>query len=126
MIVAVVASFAMLASLSLFQILLIAGAPIGNFAWGGQHKVLPRNLRIGSVFSLVIYAFIAICIVSKAAVLQIIPTGDFLTTACWLIFAYFLVGILMNAISRSKPERYTMTPVAIVFAICMYIIASLE
>ncbi len=124
MTVAVSISLFILALLSVFQALLIAGVPIGRFAWGGQHEVLTRKLRIGSVFSIVMYVFIAVCIVSKVSVLQIIPAGDFLDVACWLIFAYFIIGIFMNVISRSKPERYTMTPVATIFALCMYFIAS--
>jgi hypothetical protein len=36
---------------------------------------------------------------------------------------YFALGIVMNAMSRSKPERYTMTPVAIVLTVLSLIIA---
>ncbi|MDB5181170.1 MAG: hypothetical protein JWO54_933 [Candidatus Saccharibacteria bacterium] len=124
MTLAVIVSLIILALLSLFQLLLIAGVPLGHFAWGGQHNVLPRKLRIGSVFSIFIYALIAICILSKASVLQIIPAGSFLDIICWIIFAYLALGIFMNAISRSKKERYTMTPVAAVLAICLYMVAS--
>ena len=31
----------------------------------------------------------------------------------WVGVAYLALGIPMNAISRSKPERFTMTPVVI-------------
>ena len=124
MALAVFTSLTILGLLSIFQILLIAGLPFGNFAWGGQHKVLPRNLRIGSVFSIFIYGFIAVCILSKTSILQIIPAGAFLDVTCWIIFAYLILGIIMNAISRSKPERYTMTPVAAILAACLFVIAS--
>ena len=36
----------------------------------------------------------------------------FAEVAMWVIFAYFVLGIGMNAISRSKPERYTMVPMS--------------
>ena len=41
----------------------------------------------------------------------------------WVIFAYFVLGIGLNAISRSKPERYTMVPVTIVLAVLSFFIA---
>ena len=47
---AVVASV-LLAGLAVFQVALIAGAPLARFAWGGQHRVLPTRLRIGSAVS---------------------------------------------------------------------------
>jgi len=44
--------------------------------------------------------------------------------AMWVVFAYFVLGILMNAISRSKPERYLMVPVSILLAITSFFIAA--
>ncbi|WP_396643537.1 hypothetical protein [Microbacterium sp.] len=41
----------------------------------------------------------------------------------WVIFGYLVLGIILNAISRSKPERYTMVPVVIVLAALSLLIA---
>ncbi|MEW9873186.1 hypothetical protein [Arthrobacter sp. HS15c] len=49
---AAIAACALLAALAVFQAALIAGAPLGRFAWGGQHDVLPAKLRIGSATSM--------------------------------------------------------------------------
>jgi len=123
MIIAALVSTIILAILSIFQIALALGAPIGQFAWGGQHKVLPPNLRVGSVLSIIIYFGIATCLLSKSSLYQITPQGTLLDVLVWIIFAYLVLGILMNAISRSEPERYTMTPTAIILAGCVFIIA---
>ena len=32
-----------LAFLAIFQLLLIAGLPLGRFAWGGRHEVRPTH-----------------------------------------------------------------------------------
>ncbi|WP_100813256.1 hypothetical protein [Microbacterium lacus] len=72
-----------LVGLAAFQLALALGAPWGHFAWGGQHRVLPTGVRIGSV----------------------------------------VLGIILNAISRSKPERYTMVPVVIGLAVLSLLIA---
>ena len=33
----------------IFQILLALGLPLGEYAYGGQNKVLPKKLRISSI-----------------------------------------------------------------------------
>lgn len=111
-----------LALLAVFQLALIAGAPIGRFAWGGQHRVLPARLRIGSAVSILIYALIALIAWDRVGAIDIFP-DLFSVVAMWVIFAYFTLGILLNAISRSKPERYTMVPVCIVLAAMSFLIA---
>jgi hypothetical protein len=104
---------AILAALAVFQAALIAGAPLGHFAWGGQHRVLPRNLRIGSIVSIVLYAFFAAIILQRAGVIAFLP-APVADVGIWVVAAYLALGIPLNAISRSLPERLTMTPVVIV------------
>jgi hypothetical protein len=41
----------------------------------------------------------------------------------WVLAGYFALGVLMNAISRSKPERAVMTPVALVLAAAYLVLA---
>ena len=38
-----------LGALAIFQGLLALGAPLGRFAWGGRHRVLPLSLRAGGL-----------------------------------------------------------------------------
>jgi hypothetical protein len=111
-----------LACLAIFQIALIAGAPIGRFSWGGAHSVLPAPLRIASASSLVLYIFFAAVLLGKAGEAPLI-SSKFAGIAIWVITAYFFLGILMNAISRSKPERLVMTPTALILAIVFLVVA---
>ena len=53
--------------------LLVAGAPLGRFAWGGQHEVLPTGHRIGSVVSIALYAGFAVLILQAAGTLSLLP-----------------------------------------------------
>lgn len=39
----------LLLGLSMFQILLAADLLLGRFAWGRQHRIMPRGLRTGSL-----------------------------------------------------------------------------
>ena len=118
----VLALTAILAVLAVFQLSLALGAPLGRFAWGGQHRVLPVRLRIGSAVSILIYALIAVIAWDRVGAIDVFAE-PFSEIAMWVIFAYFVIGILMNALSRSKPERYTMVPVSAVLAILSFFIA---
>ena len=112
---AVVVALTLLAALAVFQGLLVAGQPLGRFAWGGQHEVLPPNLRIGSAVSIGLYAAFAVLILQAAGVISPLPDGV-AVVAIWVLTGYLVLGIGMNAISRSRPERLTMTPVVALLA----------
>lgn len=109
--------------LAVFQLALIAGAPLGHFAWGGQLRVLNLRLRIGSAVSILLYALIAAVLLERAGVSYLFDAATFVQVAAWVIFGYFMLGILMNAISRSKAERFTMTPVVLVLAALSLVVA---
>ncbi|MBY3552050.1 hypothetical protein [Modestobacter lapidis] len=115
---AAVLACVLLAGLAVFQGALVAGAPLGRFAWGGQHRVLPTGLRIGSVVSIALYALFAVVLVAAAR-----PSTGVPDVAIWVLAGYFLLGVGLNAISRSRPERLAMTPVALVLAICCLVVA---
>jgi hypothetical protein len=111
-----------LAGLAVFQALLVAGQPFGRFAWGGQHVVLPTGLRVGSAVSIALYAGFAVLILSAAGALAVLPAG-FVDVAIWILTGYFALGIAMNAISRSRPERLVMTPVVLVLTVVCLVLA---
>jgi hypothetical protein len=107
---------ALLALLTLFQTALILGAPLGHFAWGGRHRVLPPGLRIGSAVGIAIYAFTALIALDRAGQADVFP-GSFSVAAMWVVFAYFVLATGLNAISRSKHERLLMVPVTLALAV---------
>ena len=121
--VAAVVAYVLLAGLAAFQLALVAGAPLGHLAWGGKHRVLPRGLRVGSAVSVLLYALFAYVI--SRAVGYATDFGDFRESypLIWVLTAYFGIGVLANAASRSRPERLVMTPVALVLALCCLVIA---
>jgi hypothetical protein len=119
---AAIALTVILAVLAVFQLALALGAPLGHFAWGGQHRVLPTRLRIGSLVSILIYAVIAVLALDRVDLIDVVP-DPVSTVGMWIVFAYFVLGIPLNAVSRSKPERYTMTPVVAVLALLSLLVA---
>jgi hypothetical protein len=122
-VIAAIAFVTLIGLLVLFQFFLAFGAPWGRFAWGGQHPgVLPFGYRIASGVSILIYGVIALLTLDRAGVADVFPNA-LTQVAMWVVFGYLTLGVLMNAISRSKPERYAMTPVALVLAILALLIA---
>jgi len=114
---------AILAALAVFQAALIFGVPLGKFAWGGEHRVLPANLRFASVVAILLYGFIALMLLSKAGLIAMFDNQHVVDVIVWIIAGYFTLGIVMNAISRSKYERALMTPVVSLLAILCICIA---
>ena len=109
-------------ALCLFQIALAAGAPLGRFAWGGGQERLPTPLRIGSLVSLLIYGACAAMVLDRASLIDVVD-DTISHVGAWVVAAFLSLGVVMNAISRSKPERFTMTPVAFVLAASAYVVA---
>lgn len=123
--IAAIAFCSLLAGLAVFQLALAFGAPLGRFAWGGGHERLPRNLRIGSLIAIVIYALLATIMLDRAGLAGIFPDPAIASIGAWIAVAYLALGIPMNAISRSKPERFTMTPiVTLLFTLALFIALS--
>lgn len=115
--IAAIAFSALIALLCLFQLALACGAPWGRLAWGGQHAgVLPTGYRIGSAVAILVYGFIAALALDRGGILDWFP-DTFSRVGMWIVVGFLTLGVVMNALSRSKLERATMTPVALVLAI---------
>ena len=110
-----------LAGLAVLQALVAAGRPYGQLVWGGRHRVLPRGLRIGSAVSVALYALIAAAVLGAAVRAPGVP--GWLHVVVWVLTGYFALGVVVNAASRSRPERLVMTPVCLVLAGCCLVVA---
>lgn len=120
---AAVLTCVLLAALAVFQVMLAAGAPWGRFAWGGQHRVLPTSLRVGSAVAPVIYALLAGVVLARADLVGLGLSDGVVDVLAWVVTGYFVIGIVLNAASRSKPERMVMTPLCVVLAVLTALVA---
>lgn len=109
--------------LAAFQIALILGAPWGEFAWGGQQKVLEQNRRFASGINVVLYFLMSAVLLTKAGYLHSRPIEGILPFVLWMMVAFGAVGVFLNAITRSKKERAVMLPTAIVLFACQLVCA---
>lgn len=102
---------------------MVFGLPLGEFAMGGKYKVMPPRMRVVCAISVVIQI---------AAIIALLQTGNIIDTgipagitkaACYVIAVYLSINVVMNALSNSKKERYVVTPLSLVAAVCFWITA---
>lgn len=117
-----VALTVMLGALSIFQIALACGAPLGRFAWGGQHTTLPLNLRFGAISAVLRYAFIAFIALNRAGTITGLP-AEFNYWVMWLIVAHLGFSVLLSLFSTSKYEKATLAPYTFVMGLLGLFIA---
>ncbi|PZG23619.1 hypothetical protein C1I95_03125 [Micromonospora craterilacus] len=119
---AAIALVVLLAVLAAFQVALALGAPLGRFAWGGQHEVLPLPLRVGSAVAIVVYAIIAVIALDRAELIDVLA-GPVARVTMWILVGYFALSIAPNALSRSRSERNAMVPVSIALTALALLVA---
>ncbi|MGL4373492.1 MAG: hypothetical protein ACRCS6_06895 [Turicibacter sp.] len=110
-------------SMSIFQFLLALGLPLGEFAWGGQYKVLPRNLRIGSFISIFTLIFIGVIFLAKANLVNVELNETLINVCSWVFTGFLGLNTLGNFASKSKKEKFVMGPITIVATLAGLIIA---
>lgn len=122
---AALAACTILAGLTVFQVALAAGAPLGRYAWGGQHDgVLPSRLRLGSLLSVLVYVLVGLVLLWRAELLAPGPAEGVVRVSAWVVAGYFLLGTAMNALSRSPAERRVMTPTAAALSALSLVVAA--
>lgn len=114
---------ALMVGLVVFQAALIAGAPLGRFAWGGQDRVLPVQKRLGSAISIGLYLVFAVLVLQRAGLAAVLPWPGVVVVAVWVLAGYFAFGIALNALSTSRPERLTMVPLTAILTVLTVIVA---
>lgn len=119
--IAVITALTILIALAGLQVLVASGLPYGRLVWGGQHEVLPPALRAGSAVALLIYGAIGWILIARADLLP--GRGAVVEVITWVAFAYFVIGIAMNGLSRSRAERVVQTPTCVALALCSLVIA---
>lgn len=107
----------------ILSILIICGLPLGELTMGGQFKVFPPKLRIVLVTQLILQVFFVLIILQMGEIIPLLFSYN-VTKIIGIVMAIYLsVNTVMNLISKSKKEKYIMTPLSFVTAICFWITA---
>ena len=90
---------------------------------GGQHKILPKKFRLAAVLSVAIQIFAMIIILQAGGLLPLWFSFKITKYICFFFAAYLSLNTIMNMISKSKKEKYVMTPISLIAGICFWITA---
>jgi len=104
-------------------VLVACGLPLGEFTMGGQHKVLPKNLRVAAVISVAVQIFAMIIILQAGGFISLWFSFKVTKYICFYFAAYLSLNTIMNMISKSRKERFVMTPLSLIAGICFWITA---
>ena len=104
-------------------VLVACGLPLGEFTMGGQYKILPKKFRVVAVISVTIQIFAMIVILQAGGFISLWLSFKVTKYICFFFAAYLSLNTIMNMISKSRKEKYVMTPLALIAGICFWITA---
>ena len=107
----------------ILTILIICGLPLGELTMGGQYKVFPPKLRIVLFTQLILQVFFVIIILQMGEIIPLLFSYNVTKTIGIVMAIYLSLNTVMNLISKSKKEKYIMTPLSFVTAISFWITA---
>ncbi|QHU91437.1 hypothetical protein GWK75_03205 [Candidatus Saccharibacteria bacterium oral taxon 955] len=104
-------------------VLVACGLPLGEFTMGGQHKILPKKFRVMAVISVAIQIFAMIIILQAGGFIPLWLSFGATKYICFFFATYLSLNTIMNMISKSRKERYVMTPLSLIATICFWMTA---
>jgi hypothetical protein len=93
-------------ALALFQLAIVLGAPLGEYAYGGQQSgVLASSYRVASALSFLIGLAIAGHYLAQLGVLPQLLEPDLNQLVNWGIVVFNVPAAILNNITRSEKEK---------------------
>jgi len=101
--------------MALLQLSLTLGVPLGEYVLGGTHQILPPAKRVLSGLVCCSFFIAGLSFLQRAGIAPTIFAATFATTYL-IIYAMFLASaIVFNGfITKSKKEKFWMTPISII------------
>ena len=109
--------------IAIMTVLVACGLPLGEFTMGGQHKILPKKFRVMAVISVAIQIFAMIIILQAGGFISLWLPFKVTKYICFFFAAYLFLNTIMNMISKSRKEKYVMTPISLIAGICFWVTA---
>ncbi len=109
--------------IAVLTLLVAFGLPLGELTMGGQHKILPAKMRVMAGLSFIIQLFAVIIILQAGGFTRLWFTSGTTKGICIFFAVYLSLNTVMNALSKSRKERFIMTPLSLITAICFWVTA---
>ncbi|MGN0517666.1 MAG: hypothetical protein ACI4II_02950 [Acutalibacteraceae bacterium] len=107
----------------IITILIICGLPLGELTMGGHHKVFPKKLKAMLVAQLILQMFFVIIILQMGGYIPLWFSYNVTKVICIIMSVYLSLNTVINFLSKSKKEKYVMTPLSLITAVCFWITA---
>lgn len=107
--------------IGVMTVLVACGLPLGEFTMGGQYKILPKKFRIMAIVSVAVQLFAIIIILQAGGFIPLFFSFKITKYITFFFAAYLTLNTIMNLSSKSKKEKYVMTPLSFIAAICYWI-----
>ena len=104
-------------------VLVACSFSLGEFTMGGRHKILPKKFRVVAVISVAIQVFAMIIILQARGFISLWLSFKLTKYICFFFAIYLSLNTIMNMISKSRKEKYVMTPLSLIAGICFWITA---
>jgi len=112
------------AGLAVFQLLIAAGAPLGEAAWGGSTDgQVSTGLRVGSAVSIAVYTVSAGLILRSAGFRVPWLSAAVARIGSSVLVVLLTLGTVANFLSQSAWERFLLAPVTLVLAGLCFLVA---
>lgn len=106
--------------LALMTLLVTLGFPLGEYTLGGKYKVLPKRMRLVSASSFIIQMLAIIVILYVGQIISLNFSSSIARGLCLFFGFYLIVNSVMNFFSKSKKEKYVMTPLSLLASLCFF------
>ena len=105
----------------ILSILIICGLPLGELTMGGSYRVFPKELRLLLITQLVLQIFFMVIILQTGGFLGLFFSHKVTKFIGIIMAVYLSLNVVVNSISKSKKEKYIITPLSLISAICFWI-----
>ena len=121
--VAEIISIFLVFGFALLQFLITFGVPLGEYVLGGSSKVLPFKKRfISGMFSF-LFIVIGLSYLQYTGIFKIGFSNSFVNILLIIYTIFMAYAIIGNGLlTKSKKEKYVMTPISIIGFICSVIV----
>ena len=108
---------------ALFQLALVLGAPMGEYAFGGQSPKLPAQYRFSSAVSFLVMLAISGHYIAQLGWLEPLLEPDLNVIINWVLVGFFALSAIVNNLTKSEKEKRLWGGVTIAMLLCSIIVA---
>ena len=104
-----------------FYVLFALGYPVGEYIMGGRDKTMPEEKKKLIVVAIILQALMIIILLDSGEVINIGIPDLIVRISGWIFAIYISLNVIMNLFSRSNKEKYLMTPLSRITAVCYWV-----